>query len=120
MPDTNLSDDMIKLVEYTIVNTARDHEGVIFGPKQVTETKNRTGESFSSAKIAQFFDEELPKINERRKKNGEPPVDYDADDLEVFYQVLDRWAKQSRRYEKRQLDRLEEIRDAIREMKAAK
>lgn len=116
MADTNLADDDIKLVEYTIVDTGRDHEGVVFGPAQVTETRNRTGDSFSAAKIARFY-EELPQINKRRVKQGLPELDPDQDDLEVFYQVLERWPRQSRRFQKRKLDRLAEIRDAIRELR---
>lgn len=102
--DSNLSDDMVKLVRYTIVNIERDNEGIVKRGEEIV-TDNMTDDAFSAWMVSKHVDDiDLP-------YRGEDPRKY----LRVSWEVLSRWPKQDRKYEKRQLDVLGEIRDALRE-----
>jgi hypothetical protein len=124
--DTNMSDDMVKLVRFTIVTIKRDDEHVLGegkgpddedspappryriarGEKIVTE--NMTDDSFSAWVISEYF-----------QKDHHEPVD--ADDkkyLRVYHEVLKRWAKQDRKFEKNQLESLAGIEDALKKIAA--
>ena len=99
---TNLSDDMVKLVRYTILSVERDREAVLNVGEEIV-TDNMSDEAFSSWMIAKHAPSE--------RRHGDPlGVKY----LRVSYQVLGRWAKQDRKFERRQLAVLGDIRDAIR------
>lgn len=104
--DKSLSDDMVKLVRFSIVNIERDHESRLLGPLEEIVDENMTDDAFSTWMILRHG----PKI-------PVPPNISTADDprkyLRVSYEVVDRWPKQDRKYEKRQLDLLQEIRTSI-------
>lgn len=102
MADKNLSDDMIKLVEYSIVTIERGEERILTGNhlKLKLVRRNTNGEAFASWVISEDISGDLG--------------DEEKERLRVYYNVLERWPKQDLEYEEKQLDVLEEIRDALR------
>jgi hypothetical protein len=100
--DRQLSDDMVKLVRYTLLNIERDQE-TILGQGEEIVTDNLSDEAFSSWMIAKH---EPPE----RREPGKDASKY----LRVSYDVLGRWPKQDRKFEMRQLEVLGDIRYAIR------
>lgn len=109
--DTNLADDMVKLVRYTIVTIERDHERILHRGEELV-TDNMTDDAFASWMIASY----LQSDDYRHKTAADPRHEVPHGQkkyLRVFYEVLGRWPKQDRKYEKRQLEILEGIREAI-------
>lgn len=103
--DTNLSDDMVKLVRYTIASIERDHERIIYhGEKIVTD--NMTDDAFASWVIASYLQSD-------EHARGGHIEHHEKKYLRVCSEVLCRWAKQDRKYEERQLRVLDQIRAAI-------
>jgi hypothetical protein len=106
MSDTSLSDDLVKLVRYTIVNIERDREAIVGRGEEIV-TDNLSDDAFASWMIAKH----VP-LDSYKGKNG-----WGEDDarksLRVCYEVLGRWPKQDRKYEKRQLEILEGIKEAL-------
>lgn len=102
MADKNLSDDMVKLVEYTIVTIERGEENILSGdrPKLKLVKRNMTGEAFASWIISEDL---------KMENGGNEQNEY----LRVYYNVLHRWPKQDLEFEEKQLDYLEGIRDAL-------
>ena len=104
MRDSNLSDDMVKLVRFTIVSITRDDEHILrYGLGEKIVTDNMDDESFASWVLSEYF----------QRAEHEPIDDDDKKYLRVFTEVLARWAKQDRKFEKRQLGSLEGIEEAL-------
>jgi len=106
MSDTSLSDDMVKLVRYTIVNIERDREAIIARGEEIV-TDDMSDDAFASWMIAKH----IP-ADGFKGKNGHGDEDT-RKTLRVCYEVLGRWPKQDRKYEKRQLEILEGIKEAL-------
>jgi hypothetical protein len=102
--ETNLSDDMVKLVRFSIVNIERDREEIVFPKGEEIVTDSMTDDAFAAWMISKHV-----KLPDPKGNGDEDPRKY----LRVSYEVLSRWAKQDRKFEKRQLDVLGDIRDAI-------
>lgn len=102
MSDTNLSDDQVKLVRYTIVSVERDRERKL-EEDEILVTDELTPDGFASWRIAAYF---------QRPDHEEIPHD-EKKHLRVCYRVLCRWQRESLLYERRQLDELRGIREAI-------
>jgi len=103
MPDTNLNDDMVKLVEFTIVTIERGRERLLEGPSQVIVTDDLTGNAFSNARIADWVME----------ANGDRSVKTDT--LRVYYNVLDRWPQEDLKADERKVDAEEDQARYLRE-----
>lgn len=97
--DRNLSDDTVKLVRYSIVSIERDDERIHFRGEEIFDD-NMTDDAFATWVISKHGDAQGLSAEDRKY-------------LRVSYEVLGRWPKQDREYEKRQLEVLEGIRDAI-------
>src|SRR6516164_6891152 len=54
MPDTNLSDDMLKLVRYKVLFVKRDYEWA-FPEEEDLVADNMTGEAYTAWKVAEFI-----------------------------------------------------------------
>jgi hypothetical protein len=137
MPDTNLSDDMLKLVRYKILFVKRDYEHA-FPEVEELVSDNMTATAYTAWKIAEFvqnlgrgktdipgkWSDGYPNDKDKQgnylyKKDGKLtglPED-DKKYLRVYYEVLDRYVRESFKYEEDQIDVLKEIRDALREGK---
>ena len=130
MPDTNLNDDMLKLVRYKILFVKRDYEHA-FPEQEELVSDNLTATSYTAWKIAQFIQslgKKETEIPSKWKEDGYPPDDVkyrygnklmglpedDKKYLRVYFEVLDRYVREQFRYEEDQIDVLKEIRDAIR------
>lgn len=103
MPDTNLNDDMVKLVEFTIVTIERGKERLLERPSQVIVTDDLTGNAFSNARIADWV----------MKDRGDRTVRTDT--LRVYYNVLDRWPKEDLKAIERTVDAEEDQARNLRE-----
>ena len=134
MSDTNLNDDMLKLVRYKILFVKRDYE-VAFPEVEELVHDNLTATAYTAWKIAEFIqnlgNEKTPipskwspdyppgdkdeKGSYKYKRDGKLiglPED-DKKYLRVYFEVLDRYVREEFRYEEDQIDVLKEIRDAI-------
>jgi hypothetical protein len=100
VPDTNLSDDMVKLVRYSVVSIKRDQEKPLLVGEEKVFDDNLDGEAFTTWVTSEVAGAEG--LSEEDRKY-----------LRVSYEVLGRWPKQDRKYEKRQLEQLEGIQRAI-------
>lgn len=99
--DTNLNDDLIKLVRFSVVSIERDRERVLRHGEQLV-LDAMSGEAFSSWMVAVYLQSTDVPIQEEEKKY-----------LCVCFAVLCRWPKQDREFEKRQIEVLDEIREAL-------
>ncbi len=125
--DTNLNDDLLKLVRFKILFVKRDYEHA-FPEQEELVWDNLDGTAFTAWKIAEFI--------QRLGKNETPVPDkwfhkrYPGDHyvkngylagfpeedkkyLRVYYEVLDRYHREKFRYEEQQVDVLREIRDRM-------
>jgi hypothetical protein len=138
MADRDLRDDMLKLVRYKILFVKRDYEHVF---KEVEELvhDNTDGASYTAWKIAEFIqslgkDSEIkvPKSwDDYPKREETKPNQYteqkgtdlmltgipedDKKYLRVFYEVLDRYARERFKYEEEQIDILRDISKTLKE-----
>ena len=104
MSAQDLSNDLVKLVEYSIVSIERgDEKELPEGSGKVVFSDNMTSSSFAAWRIAEYA-------------AGSPPRSISTDAtkyLRVYYRVLDTWPRQSLRYEERQLEILERIEEKM-------
>jgi len=121
---TNLEDDMVKLVAYTIVCLRRDKERIMDGGQDsVIVTDNMTGEAFTSMIIAKYLQEEVDDPNDDTGKKKISRIEWiklkpewELDDLRylrVYYVVSHRWPREPLDFEERQIDWLQKIRDVM-------
>jgi hypothetical protein len=143
MPDTNLSDDMLKLVRYKVLFIKRDYE-VAFPEQEELVHDNMTETAFTAWKVAEFIQrlaqteippkwarKEYPRTQGEKdapkeirdkweaEKGTKTPLVYwlpegDKKFLRVYFEVLSRYARERFRHDEREVEVLEEIRDAIR------
>ncbi len=137
MPDTNLSDDMLKLVRYKVLFIKRDYEHAFPEVEEIVH-ESMDSTSYTAWKIAEFIQTLASKKTEipKKWKNNYPDnkddqgnylyrkngmlLGFPEDDkkyLRVYYEVLDRYVRESFRYEEDQIDVLKDIREAIRNIK---
>lgn len=135
MPDTNLNDDMLKLVRYKILFIKRDYE-YAFPEKEELVFDNMTDSAFTAWKVAEFIQSldrtevphkwrektpPYPPKQERRTVDGREIwvihslPESDKKFLRVYFEVLQRYAREKLAYEEDQLDALRGIRKAIEE-----
>jgi hypothetical protein len=129
MPDQDLHDDMLKLVRYKILFVKRDYEEVLLPDKEELVSENTDASGYTAWKVAEFIQnltkapipekwlekkyprdatrETAPKIN----KLDEDDKKY----LRVYYEVLARYPRERFRYEERQIEVLEQIRDKMKD-----
>ncbi len=110
MADNSLSNDKVKVVQYTILSIKPDDEhaleGFKTGPRTRVVTDNMTGADFSSWVIAEYFQEKdaqgtaihLREIAENDKKY-----------LRVSYTVVSEFEAEDANYPKEQVDVLRQI-----------
>jgi hypothetical protein len=131
MSDKDLRDDMLKLVRYKILFVKRDLEHA-FPEKEELVSENTDTAGYTAWKIAEFIqnlpDESIPQKwadkNYPPVREESPPVsrrpgmihalpEDDKKYLRVYYEVLERYARERFRYEERQIEVLEQIRDRL-------
>jgi len=129
--DKDLHDDMLKLVRYKILFIKREHEHA-FEEEEDLVSENIDGSAFTAWKVAEFIQglarepyqtrvptrwgQKYPGAKYRAGKDGEWLKGLPDDDkkyLRVFYEVLDRYQREKFKYEERQIEVLEDIRDKI-------
>ena len=131
--DRDLRDDMLKLVRYKVLFVKREYEHA-FREEEDLVSENMDAAAFTAWKVAEFIqglkreDTRVPdkwlkyhggKYVKEVDINGvktlvlkELPHD-DKKYLRVYYEVLDRYPRERFKYEERQIEVLEEIRDNL-------
>jgi hypothetical protein len=133
MNDTDLSDDMLKLVRYKILFVKRDYE-TAFPEREELVFDNMTGDAFAAWKVAEFIQRlgAEPVPPKWIKKNYPKGRTYtaaqkagtasttintlDEDDkkyLRVYFEVLARYEREEARHAEDQIKVLEDIRDRL-------
>lgn len=121
--DKDLSGDDLKLVRYKILFIKRDHE-YAFPEQEDLVSADIDEAGFTAWKIAEFIQRldkiEIPEKWSKKKyplgHTGKYIHKLNEDDkqyLRVFYQVLDRFPRESADYEAEQIRVLEQIRDEL-------
>lgn len=95
MRNTDLMNDNVKLVQYTIVSVVRGNEGILTQGEQIVADAI-TDDGFISYVVAEYV----------QKYNITP---LEAQNLRVYFSVLDSWPKASLHYEEKQLEILSQI-----------
>jgi hypothetical protein len=132
MSDRDLHDDMLKLIRYKILFVKRDYEHA-FPEKEELVSENTDAAGYTAWKVAEF----IQRLGDRRTEIPDKWKDYpsDKDDqgrlkyregriltglpeddkkyLRVYYEVLDRYPRERFKYEERQIEVLEQIRDKM-------
>lgn len=130
MPDTNLNDDLLKLVRYKILFVKREYEHA-FPEVEELVSDNLTATAYTAWKIAEFIQQIAKgKTDVPGKWTDGYPSSYRKDGkltgfpeddkkyLRVFFEVLDRYVREPFKYEEEQIDVLKEIRDKLGNIKA--
>jgi len=129
MSDINLNDDMLKLVRYKILFIKRDYE-YAFPEQEELVYDNMTDSAFTAWKIAEFIQsldrtevpekwiKKVPPYPVDRRRVGDKEFIHRLDEsdkkyLRVYFEVLQRYAREKLKYEEDQLDALRGIREAI-------
>jgi hypothetical protein len=127
MSDRDLRDDMLKLVRYKILFVKRDLEVVLKEDTEELVHDNIAESDYIGWKIAEFIQDlknvDIPKKwrdkkyprhvkDEVASKISRLPEE-DKKYLRVYYEVLDRYSRERFKYEEKQIDVLEEIRDKL-------
>lgn len=115
---TNLEDDSVKLVAYTIVSLKRGHEKILDGGEgSVLVTERMTGKAFTSWILAKYMQQEIdnPKKPGSKIRRGDPELlpREDLKYLRVFYVIPTRWPREPLEFEQKQIRTLREIRDEM-------
>ena len=112
---TNLDDDMVKLVAYTIVSLKRDKEKVMEEGEGTILVKDRmTSKTFTAWIIGKYFQEKKDVLNkEYSGEDKEDELKALLKYLRVHYVVSYRWPRQPLEYEEREIAVLEGIRNKI-------
>ena len=110
MADTNLSDDMLKLVQYSIVCIERGKEKVLVCNECKFFADNMTDCDFDAWVISDYTRDCARRASDPKEKPCKPCK---SKYLRVTYEVKARWPKEDLNYEEKQLRRLEGISEAI-------
>ena len=121
MPDTNLNDDMLKLVRYKVLFLKRDYE-YAFPEQEELVHDNITETAFTAWKIAEFIqrlqktevpykwlDKNYPSARKERDVHGVKTIVIESlpeDDkkfLRVYFEVMQRYERDKFLYEERQV-----------------
>jgi hypothetical protein len=105
MPDVDLSGDDLKLVRYKIVYTLRDKEAVLkIGDELVNYST--TAADFGGRKVTQY-------VTNLLASDPEKAAGLDSRYISSFVEVLQRFPKQEKEYDKMQVAELEKIRERL-------
>jgi len=125
------NEDYLKLYRYKILFVKRDLEHA-FPEKEELVSENTDTAGYTAWKLAEFI-QDLPSIETPRKWQDKkyPPADLaspprapgmiyalpedDKKYLRVYYEVLERYPRERFRYEERQIEVLEQIRDKMKD-----
>ncbi|HJP91120.1 MAG TPA: formylglycine-generating enzyme family protein [Pyrinomonadaceae bacterium] len=131
--DRDLRDDMLKLVRYKVLFVKREYEQA-FREEEDLVSENMDAAAFAAWKVAEFIQKlksEDTRVSEKwLKYHGGKYVkevnvggvktlvlkefpDDDKKYLRVYYEVLDRYPRERFKYEERQIEVLEEIREQL-------
>ncbi len=128
--DSDLRDDMLKLVRYKVLFVKREYEHA-FREQEDLVSENMDEAGFTAWKVAEFIQglghEPYTRVPQRwgskypadKYRTGASKEflkglpDDDKKYLRVFYEVLDRYPRERFKYEERQIEVLEEIPDNL-------
>lgn len=111
---TNLEDDTVKLVAYTIVSLKRDQERIMEGGQEsVIVTDSMKGDAFASWILAKYLQEEVTTPDGTVVSRGALIDPDELRYLRVYYVVSNRWPREPAEFEERQIEVLQGIQNAI-------
>jgi hypothetical protein len=128
--DKDLRDDMLKLVRYKVLFVKREYEHA-FPEQEDLVSENMDGTAFTAWKVAEFI-QELAKhktvvpsawgktypMNFRDGNILTGLPDEDKKYLRVYFEVMDRYAREKFKFEEEQINVLEDIRDELKKKRA--
>lgn len=116
--DQDLSGDDLKLVRYTILFVKRDFEAFLYKGEELV-AGDMDGGTFAALKVKDYlvragegqakFPPEWDKDYPEKTAKGFTIPDRDQKYIRVYFEVLERYARQEREYEKQQVQVLREI-----------
>jgi hypothetical protein len=111
----SLDDEAIKLVAYTIVSVRRDHECVMEGGEgTIVVAERMSGEAFALWMISKYLQEEVPDPgNPGTKRQRSEAVSNDLKYLRIYFVVSTRWPREPLRFEEREIETLQKIREEL-------
>ena len=114
---SDLNDDTVKLVAYTIVSVRRDAERIMpEGRDQLVITDNLSGEAFVAWIIAGYIRKRLDGVagkSASERRQFEQELKAERKYLRVHYVVSRRWEREPMKFEERQIEVLKEISQAL-------
>jgi hypothetical protein len=124
--DTDLRDDLLKLVHYKVLFVRRGYE-IAFQPRAELVAENLDDAAFTAWKIAEFIQDlqsgripAPPRWRERPPPGAELRAgklvglrEEEKKYLRVYYEVQERYPREALKDEERQIEALRQIRDAL-------
>ena len=114
---SDLNDDTVKLVVYTIVSVRRDAERIMpEGRDQLVITDNLSGEAFVAWIITGYIRKRLDGVADKsasERRQFEQELEAERKYLRVHYVVSRRWQREPMKFEERQIEVLKEISQAL-------
>ena len=123
--DKDLHDDMLKLVRYKVLFVKREYEHA-FREQEDLVSENMDGSAFTAWKIAEFIQSlakhktpvpsKWGKTYPQGYRNGDVLTglpDEDKKYLRIYFEVMDRYAREKFKYEEEQISVLEGIREEL-------
>jgi hypothetical protein len=111
---TNLDDEMVKLVSYTIVSLQRGDERVMDGGEgNIVLTTRMTAETFTQWIIARYLQLKFTDTDGKEKMRGDLLPENERKYLRVYYAVPHRWPRLSFHHDQKEIAVLEDIRRAL-------
>jgi hypothetical protein len=112
---TDLTDDNVKLVAYTIVSLKRDKERIMEGGKDsMIVIDNLTDEAFVGSILAKYLQQSVPDpANPGKTILRSQLYKKELKYLRVYYVVSHRWPREPIKFEEREIDVLQGIRNNL-------
>jgi hypothetical protein len=114
---SDMNDDMVKLIAYTIISIRRDAERIMpEGRDQLVVTDNLSSEAFVAWMIASYVQKRLDGVADKsakERKQLEQELEAERKYLRVHYVVSRRWQREPMEFEERQIEALKEIEQAL-------
>jgi hypothetical protein len=111
---SNLDDEMVKLVSYTIVSLKRGEERVMDGGEgNIVVADRMTAEIFTQWIIARYLQQTVSTADGKEQLRGAMLPETERKYLRVYFAVPHRWPRLSFSHDEKEIDVLRDIRRAL-------